>query len=172
MINLYLKLTFCGHDQKSPPFLFFSWLSNPFKLFWKKRWSYLRLLGHSFELLFTQTDEAQKVLFFKHASVCFHENQRLQIVCFHLLQKGEIQLQQSKIPYLLLLSSLFVAFCCFCCCYFFCLFIYLCIQYGFRTRFNILGEFTIVSVCFFVCLFFCFVLSIFFVSVLFCFVLF
>ena len=132
----------------------------------------MRLLGHSFELLFTQTDEAQKVLFFKHASVCFHKNQRLQIVCFHLLQKGEIQLQQSKIPYLLLLSSLFVAFCCFCCCYFFCLFIYLCIQYGFRTRFNILGEFTIVSVCFFVCLFFCFVLSIFFVSVLFCFVLF
>ena len=51
--------------------------------------------------------------------------------------------------------------------FFFCLFIYLSIQYGFRTSFNILGEFTIVSVCFF-----CFVLSSFFVSVLFCFVLF
>lgn len=23
MINLYLELTFCGHDQKSPPFLVF-----------------------------------------------------------------------------------------------------------------------------------------------------
>ena len=33
--------------------------------------------------------------------------------------------------------------------FFFCLFIYLSIQYGFRTSFNILGEFTIVSVCFF-----------------------
>ena len=49
MINLYLKLTFCGHDQKSPLFLFFLLALKSIEIDLKKRWSYLRLLEHSFE---------------------------------------------------------------------------------------------------------------------------
>ena len=67
-------------------------------------------------------------------------------------------MQQSKIPYLLLLLSLLL---------FFRVFIHLIIKNGFHTRFKVSGEYIIISVCLFVCLFYGFVLLFFFfVSVL------
>ena len=62
-------------------------------------------------------------------------------------------MQQSKIPYLLLLLSLLL---------FFRVFIHLIIKNGFHTRFKVSGEYIIISVCLFACLFYGFVLLFFF----------
>lgn len=144
-------------------FIFFLALKS-IEIVLKKRWSYLRLLEHSFEppasksetpASFHLTNKVKKILFFKHASVCFYP-----------LQTGEMQEKQSKIPFLSLSLSFAVVVCC-CCCFFLPIYL-LSFMQGLMSQRNIQS---LLFVCLSV-LFFALFWLIFLVSVVFCLVLF